>query len=282
MVSYEAARAKVIEVILARPCAPPPLTETIEFAHNPSQVLGGIVAENVAADRNYPPFDRSTRDGYAMRAADAAHVGAKLRLIGESRAGGPFERVVEPGTCVQIMTGAPLPRGANAVVMNEYAQVAGDYVIVEQPAREGAHYVLEGQETRVGENVLTQGKRIGYAELAIAAQVGRSRLVVAKKPRVAILSTGDEVVPVDQPPKKFQIRNSNNVSLAAQVALAGGEPVMLGVVPDDLEQLRAGIQKALDADIVAITGGVSVGKYDLVEQVLEELGTEFYLSLIHI
>ena len=272
MVSYEAARAKVIEVIRARPCAPPPATETIEFVQNPAQVLGRIVAENVAADRNYPPFNRSTRDGYAVRAADAAHAGAKLRLTGESRAGGPFEGAVEPGTCVQIMTGAPLPRGANAIVMNEYARVEGNYVIVEQPAREGAHYVLEGQETRVGESVLTRGKRVGYAELAIAAQVGRSKLLVAKKPRVAILSTGDEVIPVDQPPKKFQIRNSNNISLAAQVALAGGEPVMLGVVPDTLEQLRAGIQKALDADIVAITGGVSVGKYDLVEQVLRELG----------
>ncbi|MGA7855992.1 MAG: gephyrin-like molybdotransferase Glp [Candidatus Acidiferrales bacterium] len=282
MFSYEAARAKVMEVIRARPCAPPPATETIEFAQNPSQVLGRIVAENVVADRNYPPFNRSTRDGYAVRAADAAHAGAKLRLIGESRAGGPFEGVVEPGTCVQIMTGAPLPRGANSVVMNEHSRVEGDHVIVEQAAREGAHYVLEGQETRVGESVLQRGKRIGYAELAIAAQVGRSRLVVAKKPRVAILSTGDEVIPVDQPPKKFQIRNSNNVSLAAQVALAGGEPVMLGVVHDNLEQLRAGIQKALDADIVAITGGVSVGKYDLVEQVLKELGTEFYFDAVAI
>ena len=210
------------------------------------------------------------------------HVGAKLRLIGESRAGGPFEGVVEPGTCVQIMTGAPLPRGANSIVMNEYAREEGDHVIIEQPAREGAHYVLEGQETRVGESVLTRGQRIGYAELAIAAQVGRSRLVMAKKPRVAILSTGDEVIAVDQAPKKFQIRNSNNVSLAAQVALAGGEPVMMGVVPDNLEELRAGIQKALDADIVALTGGVSVGKYDLVEQVLRELGTEFYFDTVAI
>src|SRR6201987_3940995 len=184
MVSYEAARAKVIEVIRARPCAPPPETETIEFAQDPSQALGRIVAENVAADRNYPPFNRSTRDGFAVRAADAAHAGAKLRLIGESRAGVPFEEVVEPGTCVQIMTGAALPRGANAIVMNEHARVDGDYAIIEQSAREGAHYVLEGQETRVGESVLTRGMRLGYAELAIGAQVGRTRLVVAKKPRV--------------------------------------------------------------------------------------------------
>ena len=282
MFSYEAARAKVIEVIRARPCAPPPATETIEFAHDPSRVLGRIVAENVAADRNYPPFNRSTRDGFAVRAADAASAGAKLRLIGESRAGGPFDGVVEPGTCVQIMTGAPLPRGANAVVMNEHARHEGEYVIVEHAAHEGAHFVLEGQETRVGESVLTRGNRLGYAELAIAAQVGRSRLVVAKKPRVAIISTGDEVIPVDQAPKRFQIRNSNNVSLAAQVALAGGEPVILGTVPDDLAQLRARIQEALEADIVALTGGVSVGKYDFVEQVLRELGAEFFFDTVAI
>jgi molybdopterin molybdotransferase len=282
MFSYEAARAKVIEVIRARPCAPPPETETVEFVHDPTRALGRIVAENVAADRNYPPFNRSTRDGFAVRAADAAQLGAKLRLIGESRAGVPFDGVVEPGTCVQIMTGAPLPRGANAVVMNEHAKQQGESVVIEQAAHEGAHFVLEGQETRVGESVLTQGKRIGYAELAIAAQVGRSRLVVAKKPRVAILSTGDEVIAVDQAPKKYQIRNSNNISLAAQVALAGGEPLLMGTVPDDLAQLRARIQEGLQADIVALTGGVSVGKYDFVEQVLKELGAKFYFDTVAI
>src|SRR5580704_16181243 len=113
MLSYEAARAKVIEVICARHCAPPPPTETIEFAENPSCVLGRIVAEDVRADRNYPPFNRSTRDGFALRAGDAAQAGTNLRLIGESRAGVPFAGTVEPGTCVQIMTGAAMPRGAN-------------------------------------------------------------------------------------------------------------------------------------------------------------------------
>jgi molybdopterin molybdotransferase len=117
MLSYEAARAKVIEVICTRRCAPPPPTETIEFAEDPSGVLGRIVAEDVRADRNYPPFNRSTRDGFALRAADAAQAGAQLRLIGESRAGVPFAGIVEPGTCVQIMTGAAMPRGANSIVM---------------------------------------------------------------------------------------------------------------------------------------------------------------------
>jgi len=282
MLSYAAARAKVIEVICARRCAPPPPTETIEFAEDPLRVLGRIVAEDVRADRNYPPFDRSTRDGFALRAADAAQPGAKLRLIGESRAGVPFDGIVEPGTCVQIMTGASLPRGANSIVMNEHARSEGEYVVLNEAAREGAHFALEGQETRVGESVIARGKRLSYAELAIAAQVGRTRLVVAKKPRVAILSTGDELVRLDQAPTKYQIRNSNNVSLAAQVVLAGGEPLMLGTAPDNLVELRAHIQQALAADIVALTGGVSVGKYDLVEQVLREMGAEFYFDAVAI
>jgi molybdopterin molybdotransferase len=282
MLSFEAARAKVIEVIRARRCAPPPATETIEFASDPTRVLGRILAENIPADRNYPPFDRSTRDGFAVRAADAAQAGAKLKLIGESRAGVPFDGSVEPGACVHIMTGAALPRGANTIVMVEDARIEGENVIIAKPTHANAHYVLEGQETRVGESVVTKGKRLGYAELAMAAQVGRSRLLVARKPRVAILSTGDEIVSVDQPPKKFQIRNSNSISLAAQVALAGGEPLMLGNVPDDLGKLNARIEEALDADIVVLTGGVSVGKYDHVEQVLRELGAEFYFDAVAI
>src|SRR5271170_5870160 len=234
MLSYEAARAKVVEIVRSR--MGHLQSETIHFAEDPSVALGRYLAENISADRNYPPFNRSTRDGFALRSVDAAQPGAKLRLIGESRAGVSFDGAVEPGTCVQIMTGAAVPRGANAIVMNEYARIAGEYVVLDEAAREGAHFVLEGQETRVGESVIARGKRLSYAELAIAAQVGRSRLVVAKKPRVAILSTGDELVAVEQTPTKYQIRNSNNVSLAAQVTLAGGEPVMLGTAPDNLDE----------------------------------------------
>jgi molybdopterin molybdotransferase len=282
MLSYEAARAKVIEVIRARRCAPPPASETVEFASNPAQVLGRIMAENIPADRNYPPFDRATRDGFALRAADATQPGVKLRLIGESRAGVPFDGTVEAGTCVHIMTGAAMPRGANTIVMVEHARIEGEQVTIEKVPHAGAHFVLEGQETRVGESVIQRGKRLGYGELAMAAQVGRSRVLVAKKPRVAILSTGDEVIGVDQPPKKFQIRNSNSISLAAQVSLAGGEPLILGNVPDDLGQLKTRIEEALTADIVVLTGGVSVGKYDHVEEVLRGLGAEFYFDAVAI
>src|SRR5271163_430644 len=141
MLSYEAARAKVIEVICARHCAPPPPTETIEFADEPARVLGRIVAEEVRADRNYPPFDRSIRDGFALRAADAAQPGAKLRIVGESRAGVAFSGAVGPGECVRILTGAAVPKGTNSVVMQEYAREEGDFVVFEHPAKAGQHYV---------------------------------------------------------------------------------------------------------------------------------------------
>jgi molybdopterin molybdotransferase len=281
MLSHQAARAKVIEVVSARAAAAPE-TETIEFAADPSRALGRILAENVIADRNYPPFDRSTRDGFAVRAAEAANPGIRLRLIGESRAGYAFDGQMEAGSTVQIMTGAPLPRGANAVVMLEDAEVEGDYVVVHRSVRPGQHYVVEGQETRAGESVIKRGKRLGYAELAMAAQVGRSKVEVAKKPRVAILSTGDEVIAVGNAPQRFQIRNSNCISLAAQVSLAGGEPMMLGNAPDDVAELRARIEEALKADIVILTGGVSVGKYDLVEQVLKEMHVEFFFDALAI
>jgi molybdopterin molybdotransferase len=282
MLSYEAARAKVIEIVHARSSASRPATETVEFADDPSRALGRILAEEVIADRNYPPFDRSTRDGFAMRAADAARPRTKLRLIGESSAGHAFSGQMEADACVQIMTGAPLPRGANAVVMQEDAEVDGDFVVFKHSVRVGQHYVLEGQETRVGESVVGRGKRLGYAELAMAAQVGRSSLVVAKKPRVAILSTGDEVISVGQAPERFQIRNSNSISLAAQVSLAGGEPVVLGNAPDDVVELRVRIEQALKLDIVILTGGVSVGKYDHVEQVLKEVGIQFFFDALAI
>ena len=282
MLSYELARAKVIEIVHARASASPRATETVEFSVDPSRALGRILAEDVVADRNYPPFDRSTRDGFAVRAADATNPGTRLRLIGESRAGHAFEGQMEAGACVQIMTGAPLPRGANAVVMQEDAEVTGDFVVFNHAVRPGQHYVLEGQETRVGETVVGRGKRLGYAELAMAAQVGRSGVLVANKPRVAILSTGDEVISVGQAPERFQIRNSNSISLAAQVALAGGEPVVLGNAPDDVAQLRLRIEQALKLDIVILTGGVSVGKYDHVEQVLKEIGIEFFFDALAI
>ena len=278
MLSYEAARAKVIEVVGAH--VGRLSTEIIEITDEPSRALGRILAESVAADRNYPPFNRSTRDGYAVRTADLTEAGAKLRLIGESRAGVAFNGVVAPGTCVLILTGAPVPRGADAVVMQEHVRAGDDFVVFERAAKSGQNYVHAGVELRAGEVVLKRWTRLGYAELAMIAQVGHTSVTVTRRPRVAILSTGDEIVAVNQTPGPYQIRNSNSVSLAAQVALTGGEPVMLGNAPDEIGELRGWIKRGLEADILLLSGGVSVGKYDLTEQVLRELGAEFFFDAV--
>jgi molybdopterin molybdotransferase len=280
MLSYEAARAKIIEVVRARSATPS--AESIEFGNDPARALGRVLAEDVSADRNYPPFDRATRDGFAVRAADVAQPGAKLTVIGESRAGVAFNDAVGVGQCVQIMTGAAVPRGADAVVMQEHTRVEGTSVIFERAARAGQNFVPAGKEIRAGEIVVARGAKLGYAELAMAAQVGRANLIAYRRPRVAILSTGDEVVAVEQAPGPFQIRNSNSVSLAAQVSLTGAEPLMLGNAPDEVGELRRRIERGLEADVFVLSGGVSVGKYDFVEQVLRDLGAEFFFDAIAI
>jgi molybdopterin molybdotransferase len=280
MLSYVAARAKVIEVVRAHSCNLQP--EPVAYAHDPAQALGRFLAENISADRNYPPFNRSTRDGFALRSADAREEGSRLRLIGESRAGVPFDGKVYEGTCVQIMTGAAVPVGADTVVMLEHTSMDGDIVVLDRPAPAHQNFVLAGSEARVGEVVLVRGTRLGHPELAAAAQVGRATVVVTRRPRVAILSTGDEIVDVDHAPGPFQIRNSNSISLAAQVTLAGGAPVLLGNAPDEVRRLRALIERGLESDMLVLSGGVSAGKYDLVEKVLHELGASFHFDAIAI
>jgi len=280
MLSFEEARAQVIEVVTAR--AIPFGTEIVELSPRPSEALGRILAEDVVAERSYPPFDRSIRDGFAARSLDLTKAGAKLRLLGESRAGVAFAGTVGEGECVRILTGAPVPLGADAVVMQEYTHADGCFVVFERSARAGQNFVRAGSEARVGDVMVSRGARLSYAELAVAAQVGRSRVAVGRRPRVAILSTGDEVVEVEQVPGPYQIRNSNNVSLAAQVALTGGEAVTYGCAPDEASELRARIKRSLDSDMLVLSGGVSVGTYDLVEQVLGDLGAEIFFDAVAI
>ncbi|MGH9758781.1 MAG: molybdopterin molybdotransferase MoeA, partial [Candidatus Acidiferrales bacterium] len=288
MLSYQAARAKVVEVIRERCAAASsgsetrrtPAVETIDLAAEPARALGRFLAENILADRSYPPFHRSTRDGFAVRAEDASQPGAKLRLIGESRAGVPFDGELSRGDCIEIMTGAALPRGADAVVMLEHVQVEGNTIRFDRVAQPGQNYVPEGAEMHTGDTVLRAGTRLGYAELAAAAQVGVALLKVARRPRVAILSTGDEVTDIGAKPGNFQVRNSNSITLAAQTALGGGEPVMLGNAADHAAAIRSKIERGLAEDILVLSGGVSAGKHDLVEPVLRELGAEFFFDAV--
>jgi molybdopterin molybdotransferase len=275
MLTYEQARKQIIDQVGAQKRLRPKLSVTVWEA------LGFVLAQEVKTDREYPFFNRSTRDGYAVKATDAV-AATTLQCVGEIKAGDTVREALAPGTCVQIMTGAAVPAGADAVVMIEHTQREGDLVHFERAARSGQNIVLRGSEAGTGQTILKPGARLGYAELALAAQVGAVELQCAKKPRVAILSTGDEVVLVDETPGKFQIRNSNSVSLAAQVRIAGGEPVILGNAADDLDELVAKIELGLNEDILVLSGGVSMGKYDLVETALKELGTEFYFDAVAI
>jgi len=279
MLSFEAARDKVIDVCSGH--ATPYRTE-VDICDDFARALGRVLAVDVLADRDYPPFNRSTRDGYAVRSADVSEAGAKLRLIGESRAGVAFDGAVAKGECVRILTGAAVPEGADAVIMQEYAGAEGNAVTFNCAAVEGQNFVPAGAEAKAGRAVVSYGARLGYADLAAVAQVGHTRLAVTRRPRVAIVSTGDEVVGVNQSPGLFQIRNSNSISLAAQVLLAGGLPNVLGNARDDVTELRARILQGLESDVLVLSGGVSVGTYDLVEQVLRELGAEFFFDSVAI
>jgi molybdopterin molybdotransferase len=243
--------------------------------------LGHVLAQNLIADRDYPPFDRATRDGYAVRASEST-AGATLACIGEIKAGDALTEPLQQGTCIQIMTGAPVPPGADAVVMIEYTSREKEFIHFQQPATKGQNVVPAGSEAAKDQSLLRRGTRLGYAELGLAAQIGATQLLCARKPRVAILSTGDEIVSIDASPGPFQIRNSNSVSLAAQTRDAGGEPVTLGNAGDRIESLGDKIQQGLQEDLLVLSGGVSMGKYDLVEDVLKTLGATFYFDAVAI
>ena len=272
--TFDAARELILETLDR--LAPRPEQETVPL----DQSVGRVLAADVLADRNYPPFNRSARDGFACRSEDLREIPARLKLIGETRAGEPSRFKIGPGETVEIMTGAPGPEGADCVVMVEYSKRDGDYVILESQLEPGRNLISSGSEGEQGQTVLTAGTRIDYPGIALMASVGCAEVEVFRRPRVAVLSTGDEIVELDQSPEPFQIRNSNAHSLAAQVRRRGGEPVVLPIAPDRLDETRELIQQGLEADMLLLSGGVSMGKYDLVEQVLDELGAEILITSV--
>lgn len=251
--------------------APPAEDVALEAA------AGRVLAEPVAADRDYPALARSVRDGYAVRAADLP---GALDVIGEVRAGGIFQGEVGPGQAVEIMTGAPVPRGADAVVMVEHVRCEGRRLTADQSAEPGQFINPQACEARAGEILLHSGKRLDFTDIAMLASAGRPNVAVYAAPRVALIATGDEIVPVAQTPRDYQIRNSNVYSLAAQVTRAGGVPEILPVARDEHAHTRELIEHGLCADLLLLSGGVSAGKYDIVEQVLAGLGAEFFFDRV--
>jgi len=289
------------------------------------QALGRVLAEPVNADRDFPPFARATRDGFAVRAQDLASGATTLRVVGQVRAGDTYDLPLASGEAVEIMTGAAVPAGADAVVMVEYTErknkavnhkghegaqseedeaviniadddhvleIAGqaepkpqekekrteDFVEIQRIVVTGENVVPPGAEARIGQELLPRGTRLGAAQIALAAAAGKASLKVYRKPRVAILSTGDELVEVAEKPGPSQIRNSNSYSLAALVAECGGEAVQLPIAPDEEGKLTELIQEGLKADMLLLSGGVSMGKFDLVEQALKNLGAQFFFT----
>jgi molybdopterin molybdotransferase len=266
------ARATVVREVHARRSEPHAETIAIEDSQ------GRILAVDITADRDYPPFNRSVRDGYAVRATDMP---GRVRVVGESRAGGMFAGIVHAGEAVEIMTGAPLPEGADAVVMVEHCTRHEDGTVetTQSPAA-GSNIAYAGCEARAGSLVLKRGTRIDYASVAWLATTGHRCVSVYARPRVAILATGDEIVGIGETPASHQIRNSNSYSLAAQVRRAGGNPEILPVARDDKEATARLIAQGLEADLLLLSGGVSAGKYDLVESALSDCGAQFHFDRV--
>ncbi len=244
---------------------------------------GRVLAQAICADRDQPPFPRSTRDGFACRASDAS-THRFLPVAGSTRAGEPPGGPLPEGAAWEIMTGAPVPAGADAVVMIEHVEIYGGRVrlLPSRKISEGENIVAQGAQAREGDELLSAGIAITFAQIALAASVGFSSLDVYRRPRVAILTTGDELVPVDSEPASGQIRNSNAPMLAALVAAAGGEPWELPTASDDAQALDKSLAEAAEADMLLISGGVSAGKFDLVEPALARMGAQFHFTGVRI
>jgi molybdopterin molybdotransferase len=275
--SYDEAARMV--AAYASQLGPPGTMERLELGH----AAGRVLAQPLLADRDQPPFARSTRDGYACRAAEAS-AQRWLAVAGSTRAGDPPAGPLPTGAAWEIMTGAPVPADADAVMMIEHVEAANGSVRLMPPRTlaAGENIVEHGAQARAGDELLGAGTAIGFAQIALAGSCGCAVLEVFARPRVAILSTGDELVPVEADPAPGQIRDSSSHMLAAQVAAAGGEPWVLPVAGDRAELLDAALEEAAEADLLLITGGVSAGKFDLVEPALLRKGARFHFTGVRI
>ncbi len=254
-------------------------TESVALA----EARGRFLAENVVADSDLPPFDRSQMDGYAIRAADVSQVPASLRLVGESAAGRGWHQEMQAGAAVRIMTGAPVPEGADSVQQLELTREldGGTAVEILQPVVEGRSIVTRGSEIKEGQTVLKAGEIINAGTMAVLASFGYARVKVGRRPRVTVLATGSELVDVAQKPGEDQIRDSNNYSIRAYAEGAGAMIEQLPLAGDDTALLKRQLAEASErSDIVVSSGGVSVGVYDFTKAALRELGAELFFERV--
>lgn len=264
MLTVPEAIAAIIAEVQPLPCAAVPLGDA----------LGLVLAEDVHAEFDSPPFDKAMMDGYAVRTADLPEGRGTLQVIEEVSAGRVPEKQVTAGCATRIMTGAPVPHGADAVVPVENTKVAdnGDVAIHAGLLRSGQNILPRGTSTRAGTLVVKQGARLRPQELGCLAELGKARASAYRRARVAVLATGDELVPIEFTPAPGQIRNSNEAMLAAQIQRLGATPVSLGIARDNVDDLHTHIREGLKCDMLLLSGGVSAGKFDLVPAVLAELG----------
>ncbi len=254
----------------------------VEVMRAGAPALGYVLADEVVSDADSPPFDKAMVDGFAVRSADVSGRAVTLRIVGEVLAGQTTSRVLGPGETICIMTGAPTPAGADAVIMHEKTTLSADSgsVTIPGPITPRQNIVPRGAEMRCGDRVLAAGTVLGPPELGTLATLGKTQLKVHRRPTVAVLSTGDELVEPGEELKAGQIRNSNAVMLQALAVRAGGLATYLGIARDHLESLRSLLEHGLRHDVLLITGGVSAGKVDLVPQALAELGVEAILHKV--
>jgi molybdenum cofactor synthesis domain-containing protein len=244
---------------------------------------GRVLAQNIVADTDLPPFDRAQMDGYAVRAADVATTPARLRIVGESAAGAGWHQEMKPGEAVRIMTGAPVPAGADAVQQVELTRElnGGGEVEILASVQAGRSIVKQADEIKSGELVLRAGEEINTQTIATLASFGYAQVSVGKRPRVAVMATGSELVDVNQRPGRDQIRDSNNYSIEAYARLAGAEVQRLPLAGDDRDLLKQQIAAAIeDCDVLITSGGVSMGVYDYTKTAFRELGAEIYFERV--
>ena len=261
---------EAIEAILAR--VPVLGTERVEVVG----ALGRVLAEAIVSRREIPPWANSSMDGYAVRAEDS-RAGATLNVVGRVEAGALPSRAVDRGEAMRIFTGAPLPPGADTVVPQEDVEAANGHVTLHGAVERAAYVRPAGEDVRVGDRVLDPGVTLSAAEIGLTATLGHAQVSVYRRPRVAILSTGNELADLGTEPGPGQIPNTNTYSLMAQVLETGGEPISLGVAPDRLEAIEERVHRARDADVILSSAGVSVGELDLVRDAFTRAGAELHL-----
>jgi molybdopterin molybdotransferase len=271
--AFEEARQIVIETV--RSIHQEALQETISL----EEAHGRVLVQDVAADRDYPALRRSLRDGFAVKSTDLPGI---LRVRGEVRAGEASQAPLASGEALEIMTGAPVPTGADAVVMIEHVERSSNSVKIERTAEPGQFINEQGAEARRNSVLIAKGTAIDTSHIATLAMTGNTSITVFRRPRVAILATGDEIVALEQSPSPHQIRNSNSYMLASLVRAAGAEPSILPVARDTPEALRPLLEQGLQHDLLIVSGGVSAGKYDLVKPTLRDLGTQFHFERVRV